>query len=242
MSLKERFKAAAERAFGKYKWYKPFSDDYGFRTLVLAIGGAFINVVFACFNIATAIVYSSVWYGAFAGYYTILALCRIFVLIAYRTMKKRYGDDEQKLDTAKTKVYLVTGTILVPLDIALGVIVTMMVLSQRPINTNEIMAIATATYAFYKIIMAIRNMVKARKTRDALTQTVRNIGLVDALTSMLSLEATLIATFGTLTRDMITVIAVSGLVVCLFTVGLGSFMIIKAAKRLKLYPESDRAE
>ena len=199
----------------------------------MSVGGAFINFVFAGFNGATAIKYLSVWYGAFAGYYTVLAIQRLLVLIFFRIATKNYGDDGQKLERAKQKIYLVNGAIFVPLDIALGVVVSFMVISRKPTATGEIMAITTAVYTFYKVVMAIRNLFKTKSSNDCVTQTLRNIGIVDALASVLSLEATMIPTFGELNKDMITLIAVSGLVVCLFTVGLGSYMIIKSAKILQ---------
>lgn len=94
MKLKERAEKFFDKRLGRYKWYASFKCDYGFRTLILAIGGASVNVVFAGFNAATAIYYLSIWYAVFAGYYFILALLRISVLISYRIVKK---------NTAKTK-------------------------------------------------------------------------------------------------------------------------------------------
>lgn len=233
VKLKDKIKSKVDAKYGKYKWYQSFTGDYGFRTLVLCVGGALLNIVFACFNGATAIKYSSVWFGAFAGYYTMLAVQRLFVLFSCHIVKKKCSDDEQKLEREKQKIYLANGAIFVPLDIALGVVVTYMVIMQKPTATGEIMAITTATYTCYKVIMAIRNVFKAKSTNDAVIQTIRNIGIVDALASVLSLETTLIPTFGELNKDMIIIIAISGLVVCLFTVALGAFMIINGAKKLK---------
>jgi len=135
----------------------------------------------------------------------------------------------------KKKIYLANGAVLVPLDIALGALITVIMLRQKPTVTGEIMAITSATYTTYKVVMAIRNLLKAKAAQDFLIQTVRNIGIVDALTSLISLEVTLISTFGEAETDsdMKILMAISGLAVCAFTVGLGSFMIIKGAKALK---------
>jgi len=130
----------------------------------------------------------------------------------------------------------------VPLDIALGAAITVMIKSQKPTATGEIMAITSATYTAVKVTMAAISLSKAKASRDTIAQTLRNIGFVDALASVLSLECTLITTFGEVDGRMRAVMAVSGLVVCAFTVGLGSYMIVKAAKALNLEKRKNRNE
>lgn len=234
MKVKERIKGKINSAFGKYRWYNSFKEDYGFRALVTMMGGVLINVIFAVVNGVTALKYMSLWYGVFSGYYFVLAVQRIGVVLSYRRVKKKSGGDKEKLERGKNKIYLANGAIFVPLDIALGALITVMILKQKPTVTGEIMAITSATYTTYKVVMAIRNLAKAKAAQDFLVQTIRNIGIVDALTSLMSLEVTLITTFSdeATFADMRTLIAISGLTVCVFTVGLGSFMIIKGSRTL----------
>jgi len=235
MKLKERIKNSLNDKFGKYKWYNSFNEDYGFRTLIIMLGGALINIIFACFNGVTAINYKSLWYGVFSGYYIVLALQRIGVLISYHLVKRKCGGNAERLEREKTKIYLANGAVFVPLDIALGTLITVIMVRQKPTVTGDIMAITSATYTTYKVFMAVRNLVKAKAAQDFLIQTVRNIGLVDAITSLISLEVTLITTFGkeeTLS-NMRVLMALSGLAACVFTIGLGSFMIVKGVRTLK---------
>lgn len=236
MKLKERIEQKLNSRLGKYKWYNSFKEDYGFRVLVTTMGGVAINIIFACFNGVTAIRYLSIWYGVFSGYYFILAVQRIGIVLSYRRVKRKCGSDEEKLVREKKKIYLINGAILVPLGIALGAVITIMMLRQKPTVTGEIMAIASATYTTYKMVMAIRNLLKAKAAQDFLIQAVRNIGIVDALTSLISLEVTLITTFSEAEtiEDMRMLMAISGFVVCAFAVGLSSYMIIKGAKALNL--------
>lgn len=229
MKIKEFF----DSKFSKYGWYHSFTGDYGFRTLVMAIGATLLNMAFAGVNGATAVKYSSLWYGAFAAYYVILVLQRIFVLISFWIIKRKFGNDSQKFEREKQKIYLANGAIFVPLDIALATIAGLMTIFNELTATGEIMAISTAAYAFYKIIMAIINIVKAKKADDAIIQTLRNIGFVDALTSMLVLETTLISTFGELDKDMRMLISLTSISVCVFVVALGIFMIVKSINKMK---------
>ncbi len=92
----------------------------------------------------------------------------------------------------------------------------------------------SAAYAFYKITMAIINLVKAKAAMDPIVQTIRNIGFVDALTSMLVLESRLISTFGSVDIDMRRLISISSISVCVFVVALGSYMVIRGIKKLNM--------
>jgi len=231
MKLKERIYGKLDERFGNIKWYRAFREDYGARTLLLSVGGAALNVVFACVQAVTALRYLSVWYGVFAGYYFILALLRLGVLFSYRIVKSRSKGDEEALSRGKRRIYLVNGALFVPLDIALGAVITVMIIKGKPVATGEIMAITTAAYTTYKVTMAVRNLFKARSSHDPIAQTIRNIGFVDALASLLSLSVTLISTFGEMDDSMLTIVALLGLGSCIFTVGLGSYMIITGAKK-----------
>lgn len=232
-----KFKERITEKLKKNAVIRTMLENYGVRTIAVTVGGAAINLLFAIFNGVSAIYHMSIWYGSIAGYYLVLSVQRLFVLAAYRCVKKKYGDNEQKLSEGKQKIYLANGAVIVPLAIALGVAATQMVLSDNPAVTGEIMAITSAAYACFKTVMAVRNFIKARRSNDLVIQTIRNIGFVDALVSVLVLETTLIPTFGAMDRDMRTIVAVSALVLLLFTIGLGSFMIVTGAKKLSAKKE-----
>lgn len=218
----------------QYGWYRSYRNDYGYRTLFFAVIGAVTTALFAIYNGVFGILNGSLWYGAFAGYLIILAFQRILVLILRWAAVKKRGDDNEELFNDKLKIYLANGAVFVPLTIALAVIISAILSSDGHGATNNIIAIMTATYAFLKIAMAISNLVKAKSYRDPIIQTIRNISFVDALTSIIMLENTLVTTFGELTYTFRMLIIVSGLIVCSVSVGIGSFMIINACKQLKI--------
>lgn len=202
--------------------------------MFFAVIGAVTTALFAIYNGVFGILNGSLWYGAFAGYLIILAFQRILVLILRWAAVKKRGDDNEELFNDKLKIYLANGAVFVPLTIALAVIISAILSSGDHGATNNIIAIMTATYAFLKIAMAIGHLVKAKSYRDPIIQTIRNISFVDALTSIIMLENTLITTFGELTYTFRMLIIVSGLIVCSVSVGIGSFMIINACKQLKI--------
>ena len=80
--------------------------------------------------------------------------------------------------------------------------------------------------------MAVINMVKVRKMQSPILITIRNIGVADALVSMLTLQMTMLASFqetGSLDADRMN--GMTGMAVCVLIAALGISMIYYARKR-----------
>lgn len=231
MSLKSKLTEQLKR----FPLTRACMEDYGFRTVFFAICACALNFIFAGFNCVAAVKYASVryWYVTFTGYYIVLALQRISILLAFRKIKRKYADDDGLFQRAKWEIYLGSGVFFILLQFALAAVVAQMYLMEKPTETGEIMAITTAVYTVIKITLAIRNLAKAKAFEDVIVQTLRNIGFVDALASLLSLTTTLITTFGVMEGSMQTLFLVLGIVFCAFTITLGICMILRAAKFLK---------
>ena len=92
-----------------------------------------------------------------------------------------------------------------------------------------LMIYAVATYTFYKLGMAIRNMIKARKEKSLLLVTLRNISYADALVSILSLQTALFVAFGQDSEAIIPIFdALTGAGVCLMIFVLGVYMVYRS--------------
>ena len=105
-------------------------------------------------------------------------------------------------------------------------------LSAGEVVSSRVMTIATAAYTFIKVIMAIINIVRAKRWRDPVVQVVRNINLIDAFVSLLALETSMVAVFGDGTDKLIPLSATLGFVVFAGTVVMALHMIIKAGVEL----------
>lgn len=218
-----------------YRFTASVLEDYGFRTAVFALLSFVATVAFATMNLVGAIKYRFVWYGAIAAYYFVLILFRGGVLIAGRKCARKYADDEGAYARRKWQIYLASGVFLVILEFAMAGTVTQMMLSERPAQGGEIMAISTAAYTFYKIIMATYNLIKARKLCDPVTQSLRNLNFADACMSVVSLTVLMITTFdgADTTSFMLYVKAMVGFVACALIVAMATVMILKGTKKLK---------
>lgn len=90
---------------------------------------------------------------------------------------------------------------------------------------------AVAAYSFYKIIVAVINVVKARKLRSPILMTIRNIGYIDACVSILSLQTAMFASFGKHQPEFMKLMnALAGLAVCIMVLVMGIRCIYTAQK------------
>lgn len=129
---------------------------------------------------------------------------------------------------------MAAGILLLALNFALTGVILLTIAQDTAKRYSEVVVISIATYTFYKIIMAVANMVKIRKTRSPVLITIRNIGTADALVSMLTLQATMLASFqGKGGLDANRMNAVTGMVVCVLILALGVSMIHYAFKNQK---------
>lgn len=122
--------------------------------------------------------------------------------------------------------------LLLLLNLALSGVVLLTIAKGTAKTHSEIMVISIAAYTFYKITMAVINMVKVRKMQSPSLITIRNIGVADALVSMLTLQTTMLASFqDTSTIDANQMNGITGLAVCILIALLGASMIYYASKR-----------
>lgn len=170
-------------------------SDRVFREFIFSAFSFFVTFAFAIYNLALGIVYKSVGNVGIAVYYALFLCIIAFVIFSERKFHKDNLTDEQK-ESKRKNLYLLQNIFLFIIDIALIVPISAMVLQDRVAHYSEIPAIATAAYTTYKIIVSTRNAIKTRKERHLSLKILQTVNFVDALVSVLSLQYTLIMTFG----------------------------------------------
>ena len=204
--------------------------NFGFRTVIFAIGSFLMSLLFSGFNAYMGIKNRSIWYGALAAFYIALAFLRGGVL-AYH--KSRIGKKTQNDEYVKAKVYRNSGIITLILNIALSSAIAQMIFSDAHFTYMGLTIFAYAAYAFYKITMSIIALIKAHKQTDLTVRAIRNINLVDALVSILALQTALLTMFSEGEINISIFNTFTGIVVSLLSVGIGIYMIISANKKIK---------
>lgn len=219
-------------------------EDYDFKTTVFALLSFAVTVAFATMNLVSAIRYGLIWYGAISAYYFVLILFRGAVLLANKKCAEKFADNAKKREKSKWQIYLSSGAFLILVEFAMVGAVTQLMLSERPTQSGEIMAIANAAYTFYKVTMAVINLVRARKSSNPVTQSLRNLNFADACMSAVSLTVLMISTFED--SDSTTVMQYMkyaiGFFVCAAIIAMAVFMIVRADKKIKSFKEEVKDE
>lgn len=210
-------------------WNRLFTE-YGFRTIIFLIGSFAINIAFAVYNGTIALIARSIWFGALSAYYIGLILLRGGILMYHSRRRKaiKYGQTEDVTFFCDTKVYGRCGILLVLLPVALSFAILQMVREGDAFVHTGVTIYVYAIYAFYKISMAIYNIVRTRQTSEMTVKASRNIGFADAMVSILALQTAMFREFGEGMLDFAaTMNAATGGVVCALTAALGIYMIFK---------------
>lgn len=221
--------------------------DNRLRTVLFTVLGMGLNLIYAIFNGVIGIVNHSAWCGSLSAYYILLCVMRFLSVSHAKKVydrkfiwKKMHKDkdnrhkSEDSLETRVWRVYRNCGIMLSISSIALGGAVIMLVSGAGGKSYPGLMIYAVATYTFYKLIMAVRNMILAGKEKALLLMTLRNISYADALVSLLSLQTALFAAFGQNSEAIIPIFnALTGAGVCLMIFVLGVYMIHKSKSTYK---------
>lgn len=222
-----------ENILNKFKWFSLLETKFKFTSILSIFGSIFINLVIFLMNFSFSIYYSSPWYFTFSLYYLFLIIGRILTLIlSYKNIKKNKEDDN-KYYKNNLKIHLIIGFLNILDSFLIGGI-TYVVLRLKPPSIKSLVpAITSATYTFYKFTVAIINLVKAKKIKDNITiLTFKEIGLIDAIASMLMLEVTMIYANGDF-DNMKYVFIISGSVFTIIALIISITMIIRGIKRIK---------
>ena len=214
----------------KYNFTHLLLRNFGFRTLIFAVGSFLMSLLFSLFNAYLGIKNRSIWYGSLAGFYISLALLRGGVL-AYH--KSKIGRKRQNDEYDKARVYRNSGIITLILNVALSVAIGQMIFSDAHFTYMGLTIFAYAAYAFYKITMSIIALIKAHRQTDLTVRAIRNINLVDALVSILALQTALLTMFSDGEINISAFNTFTGIVVSLLSVGIGIYMIVSANKKMK---------
>jgi len=192
-----------------------------------------INFGYGIYKIASGVILGSAWIGADGIYNLTQALIQLFQILR----RKNPGTLEHQW-----KSYRFCGVLILLMHLTLTGIVFQMVNWNRGEDSGEIMIIATAAFAFYKFISAFIDLAKDRKHTHPVDSSVRMLELSQSIFAMFSLQAGMLRTFGTGDAWEHWINLAVGCLVCLLTVVMGIYMILRANRELKTVKENDYGE
>lgn len=181
------------------------------------------NLLYAVYHGVLGVTQASMWFGILCAFYSILAAMRFFAVL--------YGRGAQPALSA-CWMYRTSGMLLLLFG---GVLAwsNAVSLSQNIAKAyGTIPMITIAAYTFYKITAVIFRAVRQHYDVSARFIVLRNISFAEAAASVLTLQRSMLVTFGRIEKEKMYVMnALTGAVICLFILSLGMYMILRHGRR-----------
>ena len=168
------------------RWF----SDVQLRVRVTLGANALWNTAYGALQLGLGIYHRSTWFYTLAGYYGCLGILRLILMI-YTLAHKEETDYGREL-----RHYRRCGWAFLVLNIALSARLFLLLAENRLVRHHEITTIAMAAYTFLSLTMAIVNVIRYRKYQSPVFSASKAISLASALVSVLTLESTMLVTFG----------------------------------------------
>lgn len=196
-------------------------DDLLFRLLITSSGSMGWNLIYALFNGVLAIAYRSFWFLSMFVYYLILGGMRLLVV-----SPKKDKAAERWSDPA---IMRALGIEMIILAVVVSGIVCTSIAEKHNPTYNIVVMITIAAYTFYTVTMSIINIVRAHKRKNTTMIMLRDISLAGTIAAVLSLERSMLGTFGN-AEDSFSMIVeiISGAVAFALIIGIAISMIVRS--------------
>lgn len=206
-----------------------YHSDPDFRIRVSLTISLTTNLLFVVTNAVSILKYRSAWFGILTGYYGILALMRLFLMLYVR--RNRIGADM----TGELKRSRGCAVILLLVNLVLSASVLMILYQNKGKNYGNILIFLVALYTFYSLYHAIHSAIRYRKYKSPVMSTSRVVSLSSALVSMLMLETAMFAAFGgdMAVEDQRLMIILTGAGVSIAIITMSVYLIVRANLGLK---------
>lgn len=149
------------------------------------------TALFALYHGYLGLRYGSVWHGSIGVFYLLLMAIRGMILLT----EKGHGTYlPGERDRRRRRTFFLSSLLLLGLDLALILPISMMAVLDKPVSMGLIPAIAMAAYTTWKITMATIHLLRQRRgpRGNLLVAQLRTVSFIDALVAILTLQNTLI--------------------------------------------------
>ncbi len=214
----------AKRWIGSTAIGERFLSDKRYRTVVKAVIGFILNLLFAVYNGVLGIISTSVMFVASSVYYLLLSAMRFSAVIIER----------KNVEQSDRKISGVIGALLIVLSVIFQVMVFVSMKYKTAADYGTIPMITIATFTFAKITMAIVTAVKHRNDNTILFKSINAIRYSEVAVSLLTMQQSMLVSFeGTAGISSLILNAGTGAGVCLLIFSLGIITINTSRKEIK---------
>lgn len=207
--------------------FKIIKNDFFLKTLSTSVISLIFTLAFAIYNIYLGIQFSDVFAIGISIYYFLLIWIRTATLIVENKIAVK---DEKYKARVRIKNYKISSILIFIIDLCLIAPVILMVTQPKEVVFGIVPAINIAVYSTYKIIVAIINFNRSKKLKNLTIILLKEINIIDAVVSLLSLQHTLIMVNGGMTVSLKILSLISS--ICLIII-IVIFSIINFIKTMK---------
>ncbi|MBO7304107.1 MAG: hypothetical protein J6V09_02675 [Clostridia bacterium] len=219
------------------KFARRWLEDARLRVNVSLYSAFLCNALYGIFHLWLGFYHRTFWFYSLGAYYLCLAGVRFY--LARHTSK--YAPGEKAI--AELKKYRACGGMLLVMNLSLSLIIFFMVYFSRTFKHHMITTIAMAAYTFTSLTTAIISVIKYRKYNSPAFSASKAIGLTSASVSMLTLESTMLTTFGGETMTPTAqkwMLGATGGAISLLVVTTAFCMLVIGTRKLKLLKSEDK--
>ncbi len=200
-----------------------------YKIIVMLILSLVINLGFIAYNSYLGIVFKDAFAIGISIYYLFLFVIRFATLMIERNMSHKEKEEQIKI---RVKNYKISSIFIFIIDLCLIAPIILMVTQPNDVKFGLIPAIAMATYCVYKIVIAIINYNRSKKTKNPTQILLKEMNIIGAIVSILTLQHTLIMVNGGMNEDMRTLSLITSIGFILLII---AFSIISFVKNKKLF-------
>ena len=226
------FKTAKSKIY-ETKYGNRYLTDIEFKTRVTLYASLLINLGNVALNIVYGFVFNTRWFFLLAIYYATLTAMRFSLALYTRS----YSIGENIL--GEWKRAKACAAVLTLINLSLTGVVLMMMYQNRGFVYRGMLIYVMAAYSFYHITTAIIDIIKYRKYKSPVIDSIKGVKLAAALVSMLTLETAMLTAFGTdmPIEEKRIFLAATGAGISAVVIGLSSYMIVKSTQEINKLKE-----
>ena len=179
--------------------FKNFKNNLLHKTIFVSIFSLAVNIAFVVYNAYLGIKFGDAFAIGISIYYFLLIWIKTATLIVEKTNANK--EENIRLD-ARRRNYKISSIFVFIIDFCLIAPIILMVTQPKEVKFGLIPAIVMAVYCVYKIVMAIINYKKSKKSQNLTIILLREINIIGAIVSILTLQHTMIMVNGGMNEGM----------------------------------------
>lgn len=178
---------------------KLVKNNFEYKAVFMAVFSLAINLIFIIYNLYLGIFYQDAFAIGISIYYFLLS----WIISATLFVEKKIaGEDEKIKAKTRAKNYKISSIFVFIIDFCLIAPIILMATHPKEVTFGLIPAIAMAAFCVYKIVVAIINYIRSKKSQNPTTILLKEINIIGAIVSILSLQHTLIMVNGGMNESM----------------------------------------